>query len=55
MSYNSFEYYQQLRQYQLHLQKLNNPETNVPKHEAFKPAVPKAEQRREFDRSQKQL
>lgn len=55
MNYNSFEYYQQLRQYQLHLNKLNNPETNVPKHEAFKPSVANIERSREFERNQKQI
>ena len=55
MSYNSFEYYEQLRQYQLHLQKLQNPEKKVPTHEAFR--VPQANMghREEFDRNQKHM
>jgi hypothetical protein len=40
MSLNSFDYYQQLRQYQLHINKIANPETQVPSHTAFKPPKP---------------
>lgn len=40
MSYNSFDYYRQLREYQLHIKKVTNPELKVPKHEAFKPTKP---------------
>ena len=40
MSYNSFEYYKQLREYQLHIQKVINPESKIPTHEAFKPIKP---------------
>ena len=53
MSYNSFDYYRQLREYQLHMQKLSNPETKVPKHEAFKPIKPQLEKAREFERNKK--
>lgn len=51
MSFNSFDYYQQLRQYQLHLHKLSNPETKVPRHEAFKPLKPQYEKAREYVRN----
>jgi hypothetical protein len=40
MSLNSFDYYKQLREYQLHMQKLLNPETHVPTHTAYKPPKP---------------
>ena len=53
MKYNSFDYYEQLRQYQLHLLKLQNPEKKVPTHEAFKPPCPNPN-RKEFERNQKQ-
>lgn len=46
MSYNSFDYYRQLREYQLHMQKISNPETQVPTHEAFKPPKPQLERAR---------
>lgn len=46
MSFNSFDYYRQLREYQLHIQKLANPETQVPGHTAFKPAKPQLERAR---------
>ena len=43
MSYNSFDYYKQLREYQIHIQKVSNPEKNVPDHLAFKPVKPQIE------------
>jgi hypothetical protein len=53
MSYNSFDYYRQLREYQLHIQKLSNPETKVPTHEAFKTPKVQLERAREYERIRK--
>jgi IS1 family transposase len=55
MTYNSFDYYRHLREYQLHVQKLANPETNVPPHEAYKPIKPQIDKLKEFERQQKTL
>lgn len=44
-----------MRQYQLHMQKLSNPETSVPSHEAFKPTKPHIDRLKEFDRQQRIL
>lgn len=53
MSYNSFDYYRQIREYQLHMQKLSNPETKVPTHEAYKPVKPQYDRAKEYERNKK--
>lgn len=53
MSYNSFDYYRQLREYQLHVQRLANPETNVPSRQAFSPPRPQLDRLKDIERQQK--
>lgn len=53
MSYNSFDYYRQLREYQLHVQRLANPETNVPSRQPFSPTRPQIDRLKDQERQQK--
>jgi hypothetical protein len=54
MSYNSFDYYCQLREYQLHVQRLANPESNLPSRQPFSPSRPKLDRLKDMERQQKE-
>lgn len=53
MSCNAFDEYRHLREYQLHILKLANPEAQVPTLTPFKPAKAQVEKLREYERSKR--